>query len=134
LNLDSFGGVQGRGSNVDFDIKNLIVKFNPRLDPFKGKYGVRFKAQRYNRKNRPVFLGLNANYCNSDTGFGSRLCTFEYELSTNVSFVNPSRRWASSAYISYQTESLDEDAYLIDGQLFDHQPWVGGITVTYSFY
>lgn len=134
LDLDSFGGVQGRNANVDFDISDLIVKFNPRLDPFKGKYGIRFKAQKYSRKNRPIFMGVNVNYCNSDTGFGDRLCSFEHEFSTNFSFINPSKRWSCAAYVSYQTESLDEDAYLIDGQIFDHQPWVGGVTVTYSFY
>lgn len=134
LDLDSFGGADGPNSNVDFDISDLIVKYSPRLDPFKGRYGIRFKARKHSRKNRPVSIGLNGNYCNSEAGFGDRLCAYEYELSTNVSFVNPSKRWSCAAYVSYRTESLDEDAYLFDGQIFDHKPWLGGVTVTYSFY
>jgi len=39
-----------------------------------------------------------------------------------------------SVFLSYQTESLDEEAYQVDGESFDHKPWVGGVQLTYAFY
>jgi len=134
LDLDSSGVEQGLDANTDFGITNTLVKFNPRLDPFKGRYGIRFKAKRYMRKNRPVQLAINANYCNALAGFGNRLCAFEYELSTSFAFVNPSRKWSCSSYVSYQTEALDDEVYIVDGQFFDHKPWLAGVTFTYAFY
>lgn len=134
LDLDSFGGGGGRSFNTNFDIKDLILKFYPRVDPVKGRYGVRFKARKYVRKSRPLYFSLSANYCNSSTGFGNKVCRYQHELSTSFSFVNPSRRWAYSMYVSYQTDSLDSDAYIVDGESYEHKPWITGLSVTYAFY
>jgi hypothetical protein len=134
LDLDSSGVEQGLDSNTDFGISNTRVKFNPRLDPYKGRYGIRFKAKRFVRRSRPVQLAFNANYCNALAGFGDRLCAYEYELSTSFAFVNPTRKWSCSTYVSYQTEALDQDVYIVDGQIFDHKPWLAGVTFTYAFY
>gem|GEM_PF-2055726 len=134
FDLDSSGVEQGLNSNTDFGISNTLIKFNPRLDPYKGRYGIRFKAKRYVKRSRPVQLAFNANYCNALTGFGDRLCAFEYEFSTSFSFVNPTRKWSCSTYVSYQTEALDDEFYIVDGQRFDHKPWLAGVTLTYAFY
>ena len=56
LNLDSSGVEQGLDSNTDFGISNTRLKFNPRLDPYKGRYGIRFKAKRFVKRSRPVQL------------------------------------------------------------------------------
>lgn len=134
LDLDSSGVEQGLDANTDFGISNTRLKFNPRLDPFKGRYGVRFKAKRFVKRSRPIQLAFNANYCNALAGFGDRLCAYEYEFSTSFAFVNPSRKWSCSTYVSYQTEALDDEVYVIDGQIFDHKPWLAGVTLTYAFY
>ncbi len=134
LDLDSFGGARNQSFNANFNIRDLIFKFYPRLDPVKGRYGVKFKARKYLVRSRPVYFGLGLNYCNSSAGFGNKICGYEHEVSTSFSFVNPSRKWAYSMYVSYQTNSLDEDAYVVDGEPYDHKPWVSGVRVTYAFY
>lgn len=134
LDLDSYGGGQGQYSNMDFDIRDTIVKFNPRLDPIRGRYGVRFKVRRYLKKNRPAFLNLNLNYCNSSHSWGEKTCTYQQEVSAGFSFKNPSQKWSYYFYLSYQTDSLDEDAYIVDGQPYEHKPWLSGLTVSYAFY
>ncbi|MGH1467486.1 MAG: hypothetical protein ACRBBP_01210 [Bdellovibrionales bacterium] len=134
LDLDSFGGSDGQSFNTNFNIKNFILKFYPRVDPVKGRYGVRFKARKHISKHRPLHFGLSANYCNSSTGFGNKVCRYQHELSTSFSFINPTKRWACSAYLSYQTDSLDPDAYVVDGESYEHKPWITGVSVTYAFY
>lgn len=134
LDLDSFGGSEGQSFNTNFDIKDFIVKFSPRVDPVRGRYGIRFKARQYLRKSRPLYMAFSANYCNTSTGFGNRVCRYQHELSTSFSFINPTRRWSYSAYLSYQTDSLDPDAYIIDGIPYEHKPWITGINLTYAFY
>jgi len=86
------------------------------------------------RRSRPVQLTLNANYCNALAGFGDRLCAYEHEFSTSFAYKSSAKRWVYSAYVSYQTESLDEDFYIVEGQYFDHKPWLAGVTFTYAFY
>ena len=43
LDLDSFGGAEGQSFNTNFDIKDFIVKFYPRVDPVRGRYGLGLK-------------------------------------------------------------------------------------------
>jgi hypothetical protein len=134
LELDSFGGSGGQSISADFAIKDLIIRYSPRVDPVTGRYGVRLKARKYIRKQRPINFSFSANYCNSSRGFGNRICRYQHELSTSFSFLNPTRKWACSAYLSYQTDSLDPDAYIVDGVPYEHKPWITGVNITYAFY
>lgn len=134
LDLDSFSGGDGQSFNTNFDIQNFILKFYPRVNPLKGRYGIRFKARKYVRKQMPLHFTLNGNYCNSSTGVGNKICQYQHELSTSFSFVNLTRRWAYSAYVSYQTGSLDVDAYIVGGEAYEHKPWIVGVSAIYAFY
>ncbi len=134
LNLDSFGGSDGQALNTDFNIQNLIFKFYPRVDPIVGRYGMRFKVRKYVIKHRKLHFSLSANYCNSSTGFGDKICKYQHELSTSFSFISPTRKWVGLAYVSYQTSSQDENAYFVDGKSYQHTPWLTGVSATYQFY
>ncbi len=134
LDLDSFGGSDGKLLNTDFDIQDFILKFYPRVDPIVGRYGVRFKMRKYIIKHRALHFGLSMNYCDSSTGFGDKICKYQHELSTSFSFVSLGGKWVSSAYVSYQTSSKDEGAYIIDGEFYGHTPWFTGVSATYQFY
>lgn len=118
-------------STYDFGIKGYRLRFYPRLDPYKGRYGVRLKFRKYAKKNRPIRTRLAFNYCNSEWGIGDRTCRYLHEITASLVLINPTARISCRTYISYQTASLDPDAYVFEGEEFDFKPWLGGISLTY---
>jgi len=134
LNLESYGGFEGSAFNTDFGIKRYTLRVYPRVDPLKGKYGMRLGLRRYLSRARPVDFAFNTNYCSSATGLKNDLCGYEHEISTSYSYSDLKNKWSFTVYVSYQTRSLDDDYYIIDGQLVEHVRWLSGMRMTYAFY
>lgn len=131
IGLESYDATDTGINRADFDIKGYKLKYYPRVDPSRGRYGVRLKMKKYWKKRRPFNIRASYNYCESAWGFGGRTCGYLHELNAGFSVGGRSSRLTYGAYVSYQTKSLDEEAYIVDGEAFDHKPWVGGIEVTY---
>lgn len=133
LGYDGYGGAAGT-SNMDFGIKDYRLKYSPRLDPIKGRYGFRLKYKRYVKRTRPLYMVLGFNYCKSAAGIGNRICLYRHEVSGSIATANMTKRTNVSLYVSYQTDSPDEGAYEIDGEAYEHKRWVSGMRFTYAFY
>ncbi len=131
IGLESYDATDTGINRADFDIKGHKIKYYPRVDPGKGRYGVRLKMKKYWRRTRPFNFRAAYNYCNAEWGFSGRTCGYLHELNVGFSVGGRSSRLSYGMFVSYQTESLDEEAYIVDGVTFDHKPWVGGVEVTY---
>lgn len=121
-------------TNMDFGISDYTLKYRPRVDPLRGRYGLRVRYKKYLIASRPFFADFGFHYCNPSMGFGRGRCGYLHEVSGRVSMMSMTRYLQWSLFVSYQTESLDEEAYQWQGETFDHKPWVGGLQVTYAFY
>ena len=132
LEANSPGGFSP--TNMDFGISDYTLKYRPRVDPLRGRYGLRVRYKKYLTDSKPFFTELGFHYCNPSLGAGRGRCGYQHELSGRISMMTMTRHLRWSAFISYQTESLDEEAYVRQGETFDHKPWVGGVQLTYAFF
>lgn len=133
LNASQSDGMEQ--SNLDFGVSDYRIKFRPKIDPLKGRYGIRLKYRKHLDNSRPLIGQLSAYYCNSSTGLREKsVCGYHHELSGRVSMSSLSRKFWYSMFISYQTQSLNEDAYVRNGEEYDYKPWLAGIQMTYAFY
>ena len=121
-------------TNMDFGISDYTLKYRPRVDPLRGRYGFKVRYKKHLIVSRPFFTDLSFHYCNSDMGFGQGRCGYLHELSGRLSMMTMTRHLRWSVFVSYQTESLDEELYQRQGKVFDHKPWVGGLQLTYVLY
>lgn len=133
LNASQSDGVEP--NSLDFGVSDYRLKFRPKIDPLKGRYGIRLKYKKHLDSSRPLVAQLSAYYCNSSTGFRKEsVCGYHHELSGRVSMSSLSRKFWYSMFVSYQTESLNDRAYINNGQAYDYKPWLAGVQMTYAFY
>jgi len=121
-------------STFDFGINNYSLKYRPRVDPLKGRYGMRVRLKQYLTNSKVFFTNLSYNYCNSGLGFRDRRCGYLHSLSSQFSMTSLKRNLRWSLYLSYRTESLNKSIYVEDGLSIDHRPWRAGLQFSYAFY
>ena len=121
-------------TNMDFGISDYTLKYRPRVDPMRGRYGVRVRYKKYLSASRPFFADFGFHYCNPSMGLGRSRCAYLHELSGRVSMMSMTRHVQMSLFMSYQTETLDQEALRWRGEIRDHKPWLGGLQLTYAFY
>jgi len=120
--------------SLDFGILDYSLKYRPKVDPLKGRYGLRLRYKKHLSTRRPFYANFSYYYCNSSWAVQKGRCGYQHELSGSVSTMTMRKRMRVSLFISYQAESLDESVYQNDGVAFDHKPWLGGVQLTYAFF
>ena len=121
-------------STFDFGINNYSLKYRPRVDPLKGRYGMRVRLKQYLSNSKVFFTNLSYNYCNSGLGFRDRRCGYLHSLSSQLSMTSLKQNLKWSLYFAYRTESLNKSNYEEDGQSIGHRPWRAGLQFSYAFY
>lgn len=124
--LDSIGrGQDVIDSDEITDVSSYKTSFSVRLDPWKGRYGFRTKAQIFRGLRDPHVLQFSYYYCESSWGLGDRVCAYlhQYQVGWGYRYRRTGRDVSFHISIYYEGKSLNSDAYIIDGTPYEFKPW-----------
>lgn len=113
-------------NRLDFKLSSYKLKFYPRVDILKGRYGVRLKFKKYLQGRRPLFTTLALMYCNVKTGFAARSCSYGHQISGSLSSRSLSRRLIYRAFASFRRNSR------LPNGIVAHD-WLAGLNFIYKF-
>lgn len=101
------------------------TSFSPKLDPWKGRYGFRMKAQIFRGLRDPHVLQFSYYYCESGWGLGDRVCAYlhQYQVAWGYRYRAAGKDLSVHLSVYYESESLNPDAYIIDGDPYEFKPW-----------
>lgn len=124
--LDSNGrALEVIDSDEITDKSPFKTSFSPKLDPWKGRYGFRAKAQIFRGLRDPHVLQFSYYYCESGWGLGDRVCAYlhQYQVGWGYRYRITGRDVSFHISVYYESKSLNPDAYIIDGEPYEFKPW-----------
>lgn len=127
IGLDSYGYTSDVfDSDEIIDRKSSVnTKFRPKIDPYKGRYGVQLQSKFYQGDRDPFYFEVSYFYCNNNWGVGDRICSYLHQIQTAYGYRFRANKTDISVQLSvyWEVESLDPEAYIVNEEPYDFKPW-----------